>query len=99
MIVCDLSVFCEVFARCMFSFSYVLFFFLHYFTFHHVSQVRRFANHMILDFPDLFRVDKSVSCSANVNVGAGETSVFEVAAESAMRLVEGGFAGFLSGII
>lgn len=54
---------------------------------------------MILDFPDLFRVDKSVSCSANVNVGAGETSVFEVAAESAMRLVEGGFAGFLSGII
>ena len=41
---------------------------------------------MLLDFPYLSRVAECVRCSTIFYVGAGETSVFGVAAESAMWL-------------
>ena len=46
-----------------------------------------FAIYMLLDFPYLSRVAECVRCSTIFYVGAGETSVFGVAAESAMWLV------------
>ena len=47
-IVRGLSVFCESFSKCTFSFSYVLF--LTSFAFYHINQVRRFARHLLFDF-------------------------------------------------
>ena len=43
-IVRNLSVFCESFSKCMFSFSYV--WFLTSFAFYHINQVRIFARHL-----------------------------------------------------
>ena len=47
-IVRSLSVFCESFSKCTFSFSYVLF--LTSFAFYHINKVRRFARHLLFDF-------------------------------------------------
>ena len=44
-IVRGLSVFCESFSKCTFSFSYVLF--LTSFAFYHINQVRRFTVYVI----------------------------------------------------
>ena len=82
-IVRGLSVFCESFSKCTLSFSYVLF--LTSFAFYHINQVRRFARHLLFDFPSV--VNKCVVCSFIINVWASETSMFEVAAESAKRMV------------
>ena len=55
-IVRSLSVFCESFFKCTFSFSYVLF--LTSFAFYHINQVRRFARHLLFDlsyFPSVVK--------------------------------------------
>ena len=92
-IVRSLSVFCESFSKCTFSFSYVLF--LTSFAFYHINQVRRFARHLLFDFSSFPSVVKcvvcsfiiNVVCSFIINVWASETSIFRVAAESAKRMV------------
>ena len=84
-VICGLSVFGESFAKCTSSLPYVLF--LTFVTFYHVRQVCGFASYMLLDFPYLSRVAECARCSTIFYVGAGETSVFGVAAESAMWLV------------
>ena len=88
-IVRGLSVFCESFSKCTFSFSDVLF--LTSFAFYHINQVRRFARHLLFDFSYFPSVVKCIVCSFIINVWASETSMFRVAAESAKRMV--GFGG------
>ena len=83
-IVRSLSVFCESFSKCTFSFSYVLF--LTSFAFYHI-KVRRFARHLLFDFWYFPSVVKCAVCSFIINVWASETSMFGVAAESAKRMV------------
>ena len=78
-IVCSLSVFCESFSKCTFSFSYVLF--LASFAFYHINQVLRFARHLLFDFSHFPSVVKCVVCSFIFNVWASETSLFGVAAK------------------
>ena len=80
-IVRSLSVFCESFSKCTFSFSYLLF--LTSFAFYHINQVRRFARHLLFDFSYFSSVVKCVVWSFIINVWASETSMFRVAAESA----------------
>ena len=84
-IVRSLSVFCESFSQCTFSFCYVLF--LTSFAFYHVNQVRSFVRHLLFDFSYFPSAVKYVVCSFIVNVWASETSMFRVAAESAKRMV------------
>ena len=84
-IVRSLSVFCESFSNCTFSFSYV--FFLTSFAFYHINQVRRFARHLLFHFSYFPNVVICVVCSFIINVWACETSMFGVAAESAKRMV------------
>ena len=72
-IVRSLSVFCESFSNCTFSFSYVLF--LTSFAFYHINQVRRFARHLLFDFSYFSSVVKCVVCSLIINVWASETSL------------------------
>ena len=84
-IVRSLSVFCESFSKCTFSFSYVLF--LTLFAFYHINQVRRFTRHLLFDFSHFSSVVKCIVCSFIVNVWAGQASMFGVAAESAKGMV------------
>ena len=71
-IVRTLSVFCESFSKCTFSFSYVLF--LTSFAFCHINQVRRFARYLLFDFSYFPSVVICVVCSFIINVWASETS-------------------------
>ena len=64
-IVRGLSVFCESFSKCTFSFSYVLF--LTSFAFYHINQVRRFARHLLFDFSYFPSVVKCIVCSFIIN--------------------------------
>ena len=88
-IVRSLSVFCESFSKCTFSFTYVLFLtsFAPFtsFAFDQINQVRRFARHLLFDFSSFPSVVKCVVCSFIINVWASETSIFRVAAESALN--------------
>ena len=96
-IVRSLSVFCESFSKCTFSFTYVLFLtsFAPFtsFAFDQINQVRRFARHLLFDFSSFPSVVKcvvcsfiiNVVCSFIINVWASETSIFRVAAESALN--------------
>ena len=77
--------FCESFSKCTFSFSYVLF--LASFAFYHINQVRRFTRHLLFDFSHFSSVVKRIVCSFNINVWAGQASMFGVAAESAKGMV------------
>ena len=82
-IVRDLSVFCESFSKCTFSFSYGLF--LTSFAFYHINQVRRFARYLLFDFSHFSSVVKCVIFI--IDAWLSETSMFGVTAESAKRMV------------
>ena len=84
-IVRNLSVFCESFSKCTFSFSYGLV--LTSFAFYHINQVRRFARHLLFDFSHFSSVVKCVICFFIIDAWLSETSMFGVAAESAKRMV------------
>ena len=84
-IVRSLSVFCESFSKCTFSFFNVLF--RRSFAFYHINQVRRFARHLLFDFSYFPSVVKCVVCFFIINMWASETSMFRVAAGSAKRMV------------
>ena len=86
-IVRSLSVFCESFSKCTFSFSYVLF--LTSLAFYHINQVRRFRRHLLFDFShfSMASVVKCIVCSFIINVWGSQASMFGVASESAKRMV------------
>ena len=54
----SLSVFCESFSKCTFSFFYILF--LTSFAFYHINQVRRFTRHLLFDFSHFSSVVKCI---------------------------------------
>ena len=83
-IVRGLSVFCESFSKCTFSFSYVLF--LASFAFYHINQVGRFARHLLFDFSYFPSVVKCVVCLSLSMCGQVRHPCLELA-ESAKKMV------------